>query len=160
MTILWEELSSGFPDSRQVLRLIIRLLAATILGAAVGFQRELTGKPAGLRTHTLVTLGTAVLVICCGAAGMSSDGFSRVIQGIVTGIGFVGAGSILKVSEEHMIHGLTTAASIWLVAGVGVAAGLGKLGIALLATVLALIILSGVGAVEHRIQRHHERLRE
>ena len=63
MDILWEELSSGLPDARQLVHVIIRLIAATVLGAVVGFQRERAGKPAGLRTHILVTLGTAVFVL-------------------------------------------------------------------------------------------------
>src|SRR5512141_3194470 len=116
MEILWEELSRGLPNLRQVMVVIIRLFAATLLGALVGIQRERAGKPAGLRTHILVALGTAVFVIACAGAGMSSDGLSRVIQGIITGIGFVGAGSILKLSQERDIKGLTTAASVWMTA--------------------------------------------
>jgi len=89
---------------------------ATLLGAIVGLQRERTRKPAGLRTHILVSLATAAFVISCSSVGMSSDGLSRVIQGIITGIGFIGAGSILKLSEQHEIKGLTTAASVWMTA--------------------------------------------
>ena len=80
MDVFWEELTSGLPDSRRLAHLIIRLLAATLLGALIGFQRERAGKPAGLRTHTLVTLGTAVFVMACSGVGMSLDGLSRVIQ--------------------------------------------------------------------------------
>ena len=86
MDILWEELTTGLPNVRQLIVVIIRLFAATLLGALVGIQRERAGKPAGLRTHILVAVGTAVFVIACSGAGMSSDGLSRVIQGIVTGI--------------------------------------------------------------------------
>jgi putative Mg2+ transporter-C (MgtC) family protein len=142
MDIIWEELTSGLPDARQLVHVLIRLVAATLLGAVVGFQRERAGKPAGLRTHMLVTLGTAVFVLACSGVGMSSDGLSRVIQGIVTGIGFIGAGSILKLNEERDIQGLTTAAGVWMTAAVGVAVGLGSLGVALLSTLFALIILS------------------
>src|SRR5688500_18775902 len=99
MEVLWEELSFGIPDSSQLGRIIIRLIAATVLGALIGFQRERAGKPAGLRTHILVTLGTTVFVMSGSIYGMSSDGLSRVIQGIVTGIGFIGAGSILKLDQ-------------------------------------------------------------
>src|SRR5690348_6648178 len=122
--LLWEELIRGLPDGPHVALVVIRLLAATILGAVVGLQRERSGKPAGLRTHMLVSLGTAVVVSACTAVGMSSDGLSRVMQGIVTGIGFVGAGSILKLSQERKIKGLTTAAGLWITAAIGIAAGI------------------------------------
>lgn len=142
MELLWQELTNGLPDSRSLFTVLIRVLAATLLGAVVGFQRERAGKPAGLRTHILVSLGTAVVVLACSASGMDMAGESRVIQGIVTGIGFVGAGSILKVSEERDIRGLTTATGLWLTAAVGVACGLGTIGIAIIASLLALIILA------------------
>ena len=136
---------------------MIRLVAATVLGGLVGIQRESTRKPAGLRTHVLVTLATAAFVTACAGSGMSTDGLSRVIQGIVTGIGFIGAGSILKLGQEHEIKGLTTAASVWMTAAIGVAVGLGSLGIALMITVLALIILS-LARLEHSIEDriHHQ----
>jgi putative Mg2+ transporter-C (MgtC) family protein len=153
MDIFWEELTSGLPDTRQLVRVIIRLIAATVLGAAVGFQRERAGKPAGLRTHILVSLGTSVFVLACTVVGMSLDGLSRVIQGIVTGIGFIGAGSILKLNEERDIQGLTTSAGIWMTAAIGVAVGLGSLGVALLSTILTLIILALVGTFEFRIEK-------
>lgn len=141
MEVFWQELTSGLNDSRQVTRVIIRLLAAALLGAILGIQRERSGKPAGVRTHMLVSLGTALFVVSCSGAGMQFDALSRVIQGIVTGIGFIGAGSILKLSAEHDVKGLTTAASVWMTAAIGVTAGLGNLGIALISTALALIIL-------------------
>ena len=142
MELLWQELTNGLPDSRTFWIVVIRVITAALLGAVLGFQRERAGKPAGLRTHMLVSLGTAVVVLVCSASGMDMAGESRVIQGIVTGIGFVGAGSILKVSEEKDIRGLTTAAGLWLTAAVGVAAGLGTIGIALIATALAVIVLA------------------
>jgi putative Mg2+ transporter-C (MgtC) family protein len=150
MDIIWEELTSGLPDARQLVHVLIRLIAATLLGAVVGVQRERAGKPAGLRTHMLVTLGTAVFVLACSGVGMSSDGLSRVIQGIVTGIGFIGAGSILKLNEERDIQGLTTAAGVWMTAAIGVAVGLGSLGVALLSTFFTLVILSLAGRLEHQ----------
>jgi putative Mg2+ transporter-C (MgtC) family protein len=156
MDIFWEELTSGLPDTRQLVRVMIRLLAATLLGAVVGIERERAGKPAGLRTHMLVTLGTTVFVLACSGVGMSSGDLSRVIQGIVTGIGFLGAGSILKLNEERDIRGLTTAASIWMTAAVGVAVGLGSLGLAVLSTFLTVIILSVMGTIEYRIDKGRE----
>jgi putative Mg2+ transporter-C (MgtC) family protein len=151
--IIWAELTHGLPDADQLAHLAVRLLAATLLGAAIGLQRERAGKPAGLRTHILVALGTTVFVMAGAGAGMSSDGLSRVIQGIITGIGFIGAGSILKLEREQDIQGLTTAAGIWMTAAIGVAVGLGSLGVALLSTFLTLIILSLVGSFEHRIEK-------
>lgn len=153
MDIFWEELTAGLPNVRQLVHVIIRLLAATLLGAVVGIQREKAGKPAGLRTHILVSLGTAVFVLACSGVGMSSDGLSRVIQGIVTGIGFIGAGSILKLNEEHDIKGLTTAASIWMTAAIGVAVGLGSLGVALLSTLFTLLILALAGLHDLRVEK-------
>ena len=153
MDVLLEELTRGLSDTRQLAQVMIRIIAATVLGAIVGFERELAGKPAGLRTHTLVCLGTAVFVLVCGGVGMSSDGLSRVIQGIVTGIGFIGAGSILKLSQERDIRGLTTAAGVWMTAAIGVGVGLGSLGVAALSTVLAVLILAVVGAVEARAEK-------
>jgi putative Mg2+ transporter-C (MgtC) family protein len=149
--ILWEELTAGVPDLRHLTHVIIRMVFAALLGAAVGYQRERAGKPAGLRTHMLVCLGTAVFVLASYGSGMSSDGLSRVIQGIVTGIGFIGAGSILKLSEQQRIKGLTTSAGIWMTAAIGVAAGLGILGIALLSTVLTLIVLALITPIENRM---------
>jgi|SRR3712207_5182367 len=151
MDVIWEELLSGLPDARHLAHVLVRLAAAAMLGAVIGFQRERAGKPAGLRTHMLVTLGTAVFVLACSSAGMDSDGLSRVIQGIVTGIGFIGAGSILKLDERREVQGLTTAAGVWMTAAVGVAVGLGSLGVAILATLFALAVLSFAKRYEHKV---------
>ena len=119
-----------------------------ILGALVGAQRESIGKPAGLRTHMLVAMGAALFVLAPLEAGMELDGISRVIQGIVTGIGFIGAGAILKLQEKREIEGLTTAAGIWMTAAIGIAAGLGRWGLALVSTILTWITLSVIGKIE------------
>lgn len=155
MDSLWQELTTGLHDSK-LAHVFIRLLAATILGGVVGIQRQTTRKPAGLRTHMLVSLATAVFVIACSSAGMSLDGLSRVTQGIITGIGFIGAGTILKLSQEHEIKGLTTAASVWMTAAIGVSVGFGALGIALLATLLTLLILA-LEKVEHQVEKKRTR---
>jgi putative Mg2+ transporter-C (MgtC) family protein len=155
MDIVWEELLSGLPDARRLTHVLIRLLAATVLGAVIGFQRERAGKPAGLRTHMLVTVGTAVFVLACSGVGMGHDALSRVIQGIVTGIGFIGAGSILKLDRERDIQGLTTAAGVWMTAAVGVAVGLGSLGVALLSTLFTVAILSFAKRFEPRLGPAH-----
>lgn len=148
MDIILEEMFSGLPDVRQMVSLVSRLLTAMILGALVGAQRESIGKPAGLRTHMLVAMGSALFVLAPLEAGMELDGISRVIQGIVTGIGFIGAGAILKLQEKREIEGLTTAAGIWMTAAIGIAAGLGRWGLALVSTVLTWITLSVIGKIE------------
>ncbi len=141
MDPLWHELTNGFPDRNRLIIVLLRVFAAVLLGAVVGIERERAGKPAGLRTHMLVSLGTAVVVIACQDSGMSLDGLSRVIQGIVTGIGFIGAGTILKLNEQREIQGLTTAAGLWMTAAIGVAAGLGILGVAVIGTLVTVLIL-------------------
>src|ERR1051325_6355687 len=156
MRTLFEELTRGLHDSGQIARIVIRLVAALILGGLVGAPRQLSHKPAGLRTHMLVCLGTAVFVTTCGAVGMAVDAQSRVIQGIVTGLGFIGAGSILKLSHEHEIKGLTTAAGVWMTAAIGVTVGLGALGIGIIATILTLIILAVATKFEGFVQRKRE----
>ena len=148
MDIIWEELSYGFPDVRQFTHAMIRLFAAMFLGAVIGLQREKVGKPAGIKTHILATFGTTVFVLACISYGMEKDALSRVIQGIVTGIGFLGAGAILKLDDKRDIKGLTTAASIYVSAGIGVAVGLGALGLAMLATVLTMVVLAIIGKFE------------
>jgi putative Mg2+ transporter-C (MgtC) family protein len=142
MELLWHELMGGLPDRRQLAFVLIRVIAAALLGGIVGLQRERARKPAGLRTHMLVCLGTSVIVLAGSGAGMSTDGLSRLIQGIVTGIGFVGAGSILKLSQEHEIRGLTTAAGLWMTAAIGVACGVGARGLAVIATIIAVMVLA------------------
>jgi len=153
MEIIWQELAFGFPDGRQMTHVIIRLIAAVLLGAIIGFERERAGKAAGLRTHILVTLGTCVFVLACSVYGMSSDGLSRVIQGIVTGIGFIGAGTILKLNEERNVQGLTTAAAVWMTSAIGVAIGLGALGLALLSTILTVTILAVLGKIDYKAEK-------
>jgi putative Mg2+ transporter-C (MgtC) family protein len=153
MDPLWHDLTYGLPDRAHLVIVLIRVLAATLLGAIVGIERERAGKPAGLRTHMLVSLGTCVVVLACSATAMSLDGLSRVIQGIVTGIGFVGAGSILKLSEQREIKGLTTAAGLWMTGAIGVAVGLGALGLAVIGTVVALLVLALEHVVDTRIRR-------
>ncbi|HEX7330727.1 MAG TPA: MgtC/SapB family protein [Pyrinomonadaceae bacterium] len=148
MEILWHELTTGMADRGHLAIVLLRTIAAVILGGVVGVQREKVGKPAGLRTHMLVSLGTAVVVLACIGGGMDMDGLSRVIQGIVTGIGFIGAGTILKLTQEREIQGLTTAAGLWMTAAIGVACGLGALGLAVIATVLTVIVLALQGLEE------------
>src|SRR6188768_3189864 len=117
---------SDLPDASGATHLVTRMGVAIVLGGVLGYERESRGKDAGLRTHILVSLGSALFVLIPQQAGMSDDALSRIIQGMATGIGFVGAGAILKLTEERRIEGLTTAAGIWLTATIGIAAGLGR----------------------------------
>jgi putative Mg2+ transporter-C (MgtC) family protein len=133
---------SDIPNAGSVTRLILRLLVAALLGGILGYERERAGKDAGLRTHMLVALGSALFVFIPQQAGITDADLSRVIQGVATGIGFVGAGAILKLDQERRIEGLTTAANIWLTAAVGIGAGMGREVSAILGTVLALIVLA------------------
>jgi putative Mg2+ transporter-C (MgtC) family protein len=148
MDVVWNELTAGIPDAPQSLRIVIRLLAATLCGAVVGYERERTGKSAGLRTHMLVCLSSAIFVVAPLAAGLSPGDVSRIVQGVAAGIGFIGAGAILKRGNDNEIVGLTTAAGIWLTAAIGVAAGLGSLGVAAVSVLLALVILNLLARVE------------
>jgi putative Mg2+ transporter-C (MgtC) family protein len=152
MDILLDELDAGFPDPAQIVRLLVRISVAMLLGAIIGLQRERYGKPAGLRTHILVAMGTALFVIGAIESGMSSEAVSRVIQGLTAGIGFIGAGAILKVGQNREIYGLTTAAGIWATAAVGVAVGLGLLGLAVLSVILIWFVLAGLGYLETRLK--------
>lgn len=139
-----------WPDRSQLLRITLRLLAAAVLGALIGLERQSKNKAAGLRTHTLVALGAAVFTLAPHEAGMQMADLSRVIQGIVTGIGFVGAGAILKVSEDQRIMGLTTAATVWLTAAVGSAVAVGALWLPVLAVGMTLVVLTLLRRIEER----------
>ena len=132
---------SDIPDVEQITRIVVRLLLAAVLGGCLGFQREQHGKAAGMRTHMLVSLGAALFVLVPQQGGMHLSDMSRVLQGVIAGIGFLGAGAILKLKEEEQVHGLTTAAGIWMTAAIGVACGLGREATAVLSMLLALAIL-------------------
>lgn len=156
----WDELAGGIPDGAQLARISIRLLLSAILGAVVGIQREQTGKPAGLRTHMLVALGATLFVLVPVELSAGADAVSRAIQGVATGIGFIGGGAILKLSAEREVRGLTSAAVIWMTAAAGVAVGLGELGVAVIGIFFTWIILTLVGSVERKIERKAERTSE
>ena len=148
---LWQELVADLPDNIEMARIVVRLLFAVILGGILGFQRAEAGKAAGMRTYMLVTLGAALVVLVPELTGMSSADLSRIIQGVLTGIGFIGGGVILKMSEQHHIVGITTAASIWLTATIGIAAGTSRLGLAVVGAILAYIILTAFGWLEDKM---------
>jgi len=122
---------------------LIAMLVSTVLGTLVGWERQMGRKPAGLRTHTLVCLGSTMFVLVTRHAVADIGGPNldptRIIHGVITGVGFLGAGSILR--QEGYVHGLTTAASVWMVAAIGVAVGVHAYGLAIIGAVLALIVL-------------------
>ncbi len=137
--------------------LAVRLGAALVAGAILGIDRELKRKPAGLRTHALVSIGSAmvVLIVVSSSAG-DPQALSRAIQGIITGIGFLGAGVIMQYEHERRVEGLTTAASIWVAAGLGMACGAGLVELVAIALVLTIVVLVGGEAIEKRLQRMSE----
>src|SRR3982074_3470499 len=143
------ELSRFAPDVPQIIRVSVRLCAALFMGTAIGLQRELTHKPAGLRTHMLLGLGTALFIVGAAESGMHLDSLSRIVQGLATGIGFPGGGAILKLTNEREIHGLTTAAGIWMTAAASAAAALGQIAVALIGTLLGLLVL----IVFHKLEK-------
>ena len=152
MDNLWQGVVDDFqdlPDLAGAIRMAVRLLLAAALGGLLGYDRERAGKSAGLRTHMLVSLGAALFVLIPQQSGMSDSDISRVIQGVIAGIGFLGAGAIVKGKREEDVQGLTTAAGIWLTAAVGIAAGLGREASAILGTALAFIVLSALGQCGH-----------
>ena len=132
----------ALPDAAHLAATGGRLLAAAFLGGIIGAQRERVHSAAGFRTHILVAMGAALLVLCSREGGFSTPDVSRVVQGIVAGIGFLGAGTILKLADRGEVHGLTTAATIWVTAAVGVAASIGPLWLPALAAGLTFIVLA------------------
>ncbi len=135
---------SDLPDVGSATQMIVRLMVAGLLGGMLGYEREKAGKAAGLRTHMLVAIGAALYVLVPQQAGVEVADMTRVLQGLVTGVGFLGAGSILKNADDGHVEGLTTAAGIWLTAAIGIAAGMGREASAILSTILALFVLSAV----------------
>ena len=137
-------LLAEFSDLGQVehlTRATLRLVLAIFLGGLLGYEREVKGKAAGVRTHMLVCLGASVFVMLLELDGADHDAMSRVIQGVVAGIGFLCAGTILKGENIADVKGLTTAAGLWATAAIGVAVGLGHEATAVLGTLMALLIL-------------------
>jgi putative Mg2+ transporter-C (MgtC) family protein len=139
------------PSPGAILPGLVRLLVAGVLGAVIGWQRESVHSLAGLRTHILVALGSALFILGGVESGLSSSDVSRVLQGLCAGIGFLGGGVILKLEARKEVHGLTTAASIWVTAGVGAAAGCGRLWLPTVAAIVAWLVLGPLARLERRI---------
>lgn len=123
------------------LEMVVRLFVASALGAAIGYERERAGKPAGLRDHVLITLGAGLFGITSIYGFEGSFDPSRVAAGVVAGVGFIGAGVIFREPRSDGVTGLTTAAAIWTAAAVGLAAGSGLYLVAVITTAIALGIL-------------------
>jgi putative Mg2+ transporter-C (MgtC) family protein len=141
--------TSYYVASSDWLNIGFRLCFALLMGGIIGLERQLREKPAGLRTHMLVTLGSAIftmIAIQIGGQEISADALSRVIQGIAAGVGFLGTGEILRASSQEsklsQIHGLTSAAAIWVAAALGIASGCGLWQLGLIGAVLTLVVLN------------------
>ncbi|MBR3369449.1 MAG: MgtC/SapB family protein [Rhodobacteraceae bacterium] len=143
----WTAIASEFsdiPDMATIAVISARLSLAAFLGGILGYERERKARSAGVRTHMLVAVGAALFVLGPLQSGMPIEDMSRVLQGVVQGIGFLGAGAIIVRRSQHQVEGLTTAASIWVTAGIGVIVGLGLEATAILSAVVVLIILAVV----------------
>jgi putative Mg2+ transporter-C (MgtC) family protein len=140
---------------------IQRLGVAALLGGALGFEREWKGHWAGLRTHMMVSIGCAILVVAgLNVAGEQREAVTRVIQGIAAGVGFLGAGTILKLDKKQEIKGLTTASSIWLAAALGTIAGLAEYALATAAAIMSLFVLAVLGPLEKFFERRQAQNRK
>lgn len=145
---VWQVVQAEFSDIKDVeqfTQMAVRLIMAALLGAVIGYEREAKRKSAGLRTHILVGLGSAMFMVIPLQAGVLITDLSRVLQGLVAGIGFLGAGAIVHGDKSN--RGLTTAASIWLTAAIGSSAGMGREGSAIIGTVLTVAVLGLVRKV-------------
>jgi len=149
---VWRELTD-IGDAVHVARILTRLLVGAALGGVLGFERESKGKNADMRMHILVALGAAIFVMVPQLLGATGPDVSRVAQGLVAGVGFLGAGVIWNKDSQKHTKGLTTAAGIWLTAAIGMAAGVGREGLAILATGLALVVLVVLPKLAGPLQR-------
>lgn len=142
----------ALPDAGTTTVIVVRLFTAMVLGGMLGLERESKGRAAGLKTHILVSIGSALFVMAPLLMGIAPGDVTRVMQGIVSGIGFLGAGAIIKLERDERIEGLTTAAGIWMVSAVGMAAGMGMEIMALATTLIALAVVNTIP----RIMRNEE----
>ena len=135
---------------------LFSIILAVVFGAAIGLEREVSGKAAGLRTNVLICLGAAVFtIISRQMAADTGEALTRIAAQIVTGVGFLGAGAIIQ--DRGGVYGLTTAATIWLVASIGMACGAGFYGLAVLSTFTAIIVLIGLRQLAKFIERHRRK---
>ncbi|REK16562.1 MAG: MgtC/SapB family protein [Planctomycetota bacterium] len=147
----WIETPNEF---REFVANCMRLCVAVLLGGLLGLERELHGRWAGLRTHMMVSIGAAIFTIAALAvAPNDSNEVTRVIQGVAAGIGFLGAGTILKLNSQLEVKGLTTASSIWLAAALGTVAGLGEYTLAAASGLVSLVVLAVLRPLDKAIAR-------
>lgn len=137
---------------------LLRLLSALMVGGLIGLNRQLHGKPAGLRTFGLVALGAAMATLAgtdfVAPGRTDPNALSRIIQGVVAGIGFLGVGVIVRGVREEEVHGLTTAAALWTTASLGIVCGLGNWQLASAASFFVLLLLAFGGAIERWAKKH------
>ncbi len=153
---IWKTIQSEFSDISNVTQattLVLRLVSASILGGLIGYERELKGKSAGLRTHMLVALGSALFIITPQQAGASPEDVSRILQGLIAGIGFLGAGAIMIGQQKENETGLTTAASVWITAAIGITVGIGLETTAVISTLLTLLILASAPKITNKSKK-------
>jgi putative Mg2+ transporter-C (MgtC) family protein len=134
----------ALPDAATLTVIAVRLLMAAVLGGLLGLERERRGRAAGVKTHILVSIGSALFVLAPLLAGIDPGDITRVMQGIVSGIGFLGAGAIIKLGNDERIKGLTTAAGIWTTSAIGMAVGMGLQLVAVVATLVALLVFATI----------------
>jgi putative Mg2+ transporter-C (MgtC) family protein len=150
---IWQTIISEFsdiPNAAQATKVVLRLCIASLLGGLIGYERELRGKSAGLRTHMLVAMGAALFILVPQQAGASAEDVSRILQGLIAGVGFLGAGAIMIGQQKENETGLTTAATVWISAAIGITVGIGSEMTAVLSTLLTIVILA---AIPKRLKR-------
>lgn len=135
---------SDIPNVSQATKVVLRLCIASVLGGLIGYERELRGKSAGLRTHMLVAMGAAMFILVPQQAGASPADVSRILQGLIAGVGFLGAGAIMIGQQKENETGLTTAATVWIAAAIGITVGIGSEMTAVVSTLLTLFILAAI----------------
>jgi putative Mg2+ transporter-C (MgtC) family protein len=134
---------------------IVPMLLAAGCGTVIGIERQIMHKPAGLRTNVLICLGAAVFTIISRQMAGTTEPITRIAAQIVTGVGFLGAGTVIQ--DRGGVHGLTTAATIWLMASIGMACGARFYGLAIFSTIIALFVLIGLGQIDkYLLSRHHD----
>ena len=144
----------SLPRAGTMTVIVVRVAVAALLGGIIGWEREQKGRAAGLKTHILVAVGSALFVLAPYLAGIDGGDNTRVMQGIVSGIGFLGAGAILRSRDGSRVEGLTTAASIWMTAAIGMAVGIGQAMLALVATLFAWLVVAAMPGLVGRTPAH------
>lgn len=155
LELIWITIQSEFSDLSditQITKVTLRLVTASILGGLLGYEREMKGKSAGLRTHMLVALGAAIFIIVPQLAGASQIEVLRVLQGLIAGVGFLGAGAIMIGQQKQNESGLTSAATVWITAAIGVTVGMGYEATAVLSTLISLVILALIPRYRNQVK--------